>query len=89
MTTNVALIETDSRTIASPPSEAAPPPPPATMPTPASASANPIQAAGPQRPRPEATETSATSAGVAPTISAAWLTHVRSMPMFWSTITRP
>ena len=32
---------------------------------------------------------SATSAGTAPTISAAWLTLVRSMPAFWSTITRP
>ena len=38
---------TDSSTSASPPSEAPPPPPPATIPTPASASAKPSQAAGP------------------------------------------
>ena len=30
-----------------------------------------------------------TSTGTAPTISAAWLTLVRSMPAFWTTITMP
>ena len=46
------------------------------MPTPASASAKPTHAAGPQLPRPLATAISATSAGMAPTISEAWLTLV-------------
>ena len=49
--------------------------------------AEPGQRAG--LPRPVATAISATSAGVAPTISEAWLTLVRSMPAFWSTITMP
>ena len=86
-TTNVADSVTDSSTSASPSVDAPPPPPPATIPTPASASAKPSQAAGPVELRPSAAAISATSTGTAPTISAAWLTLVLSMPAFWSTIT--
>ena len=39
--------------------------------------------------RPSPAAISATSTGAAPTTSAAWLTLVRSMPAFWSTMTAP
>ena len=68
---------------------APPPPPPATIPTPASASAKPTHASGPVEPLPVAAAISATSAGTAPTISAAWLTLVAWMPAFCSMITMP
>ena len=86
---NAALPATEASTSRSPAPDTPPPPVPATSATPASASANPNQADRPADPRPAMVVKSATSAGTAPTISAAWLTLVRSMPAFWSTITRP
>ncbi len=64
------------------------PPPPATMPTPATPMSGPIHAAAPRAPPPAAMN-SVTSTGVAPTISAAWLTLVWPRPAFWSRITAP
>ncbi len=55
----------------------------------ASATSDPSHAPGPAVPRPAAAAKIATSTGTAPTISAAWLTLVRSMPAFWSRITAP
>ena len=65
------------------------PPDPATRPTPPSATAKPAHATGPVVERPRAAATSATRAGIAPTISAAWVTLVRAMPRFWSRTTPP
>jgi hypothetical protein len=86
---NAAESTTDASTIASPASEDPAPPAPATSPTPASASTLPAQPSGPAVPRRSATAVSATSTGTAPTISDAWLTFVRAMPAFWSTMTTP
>jgi hypothetical protein len=80
---------TDSSTSRSPASDVPVPPPPATRPTPASASSEPAHMSRPPEPRPSTAAMAATSTGTAPTISAAWLTLVRSMPAFWSTITTP
>ena len=67
---------TESPTRASPASVLPPPPPAATRPTPASAASALAQAAPLPCARPESTVMPATSTGVAPTISAAWLTLV-------------
>ena len=86
---NAADIVTESRTSRSPASEVPAPPPPATRATPASASSEPPHMRRLPEPRPSTAAMAATSTGTAPTISAAWLTLVRSMPAFWSTITTP
>jgi hypothetical protein len=88
-TMNPAEPLTEARTSRSPASDVPAPPPPATRPTPPSATSEPAQVSTVAAPRPSAAAITATSTGTAPTISAAWLTLVRSMPAFWSRITRP
>jgi hypothetical protein len=85
---NSAVSAADASTSRSPVSVASPPEP-ATRPTPPSAAANPAQASGPAVARPRAAAASATSAGTTPMMSAAWLTLVRAMPRFCSSITAP
>ena len=80
---------TEASTRRSPLSDVPVPPPPATRPTPASASSEPIHAVAAAVPRPSAAAMTATSTGTAPTMSAACVTLVRSMPVFWSRITAP
>ena len=80
---------TESSTSRSPASEVPAPPPPATRPTPASATSEPAQASALLAPRRSSAEMMTTSTGTAPTMSAAWLTLVRSRPAFCSRITPP
>jgi hypothetical protein len=70
----------------------APPPialPPVIRPTPASDSANPAQAAGRAIARCHTAAMTATSTGVAPTSSAAWVTLVLASPAFCSSTEPP
>ena len=80
---------TESSTSRSPASAVPAPPPPATRPTPASAISAPIHAGAGLEPRRRSAVMMTTSTGTAPTISAAWLTLVRSIPAFCSRITTP
>ena len=89
MTMNAAEPVTEISTSRSPATEVPSPPPPATRATPARATSEPAHASAPAELRPVSAPMIATSTGTAPTISAAWLTLVRSMPMFWSTMTPP
>ena len=89
MTMNAADIDTEPSTNRSPVIEVPAPPPPATRPTPASATSEPAHVAAPAVLRPNSEAMTATSTGTAPTISDAWVTLVRSMPAFCSTITAP
>jgi hypothetical protein len=89
MTMNAAEPETEASTSRSPVTEVPAPPPPATSPTPASATSEPAHVAAPAVLRPNRAAMTATSTGTAPTISDAWVTLVRSMPLFCSTITAP
>jgi hypothetical protein len=88
-TTNPADSTRDARTSASPVNVAAPPPSAAIPATPASATANPAHETGPTTLRPSPTAISATRIGVPPTSRAAWLTLVRAMPAFCTTMTMP
>jgi hypothetical protein len=89
-TVNTADTSSDASTTRSPPAVAPPPPPaPVTSPTPASDTANPVQATGWASVRCHTAATTATSTGAAPISRAAWLTLVRSMPMFCSTTDPP
>ena len=68
----------------------APPPwPPVIRPTPASDSANPAQATGRATVRCQSAAMTATSTGVAPISSAAWVTLVLVMPVFCTTTEPP
>jgi hypothetical protein len=87
--TNIAESTSDPSTNASPVNVDPDPPCEAMNPIPANAAAKPSQDTGPTLARPRPTVNSATSTGVAPTMSAAWLTLVRAMPEFCNTITRP
>ena len=89
-TVNVADSSSDSRTSPSPAMLALPcAPAVAISPTPASDTAYPAQAPGRATERNQAAEMSATSTGVAPTSSAAWLTLVRMIPAFCTKIVPP
>ena len=68
----------------SPPRVEPAPCPPAMKPTPARERANPAHATGRATPWPAMAARTATSTGVAPMRSAAWVTLVRSMPRFCS-----
>jgi hypothetical protein len=81
-TVNPADSSSDASTRASPLGVAPPPAPPVTRPTPASDTAKPAQATGRATVRCQAAAMIATSTGVAPISSAAWLTLVRVMPTF-------
>jgi hypothetical protein len=89
-TVNAADSASDASTRPSPVIVAPPwAPDPATSPTPASDTAYPAQAAGRATVRSAPAAISATSTGVAPTSSAAWLTLVRSTPAFITKIVAP
>ncbi len=82
-TVNVAASSSEASTRPSPPRVAPPPPPPAvTRPTPARDSAKPAQATGRATVCCHSAAMTATSTGIAPISSAAWVTLVRAMPAF-------
>jgi hypothetical protein len=89
-TVNAAESSTETSTRPSPRTVAPPPPPPAvTRPTPPSESANPAQATGRATARSHSAAMTATRTGTAPISSAAWLTLVRPIPAFCTTIVPP
>lgn len=89
-TVNEADSSSDSSTSPSPVTLALPcAPAPAISTTPASDTAYPAQAIGRATARNQAAEITATSTGVAPTSSAAWLTLVRMTPAFCTKIVPP
>src|SRR4051794_36558494 len=65
------------------------PPAPATRPTPAIATTQPAHDWGVELDRPRPAAISATSAGTAARISAAWVTLVRPIPVFWTATPKP
>jgi len=88
-TVNVADVSSDASTRPSPPTVAPAAWPPATSPTPARDAAKPTQATGRATLRCQIAAMIATSTGVAPTSSAAWLTLVRPIPAFCSSTEPP
>ena len=86
---NAADRSTEPSTSRSPGAVAPPPAAPATKAIPTSATPYPAQMRGRVALSPSPAASTATRTGTAPTTIAAWLTLVRSMPAFWSTITAP
>ena len=84
-----AISTTEARTMPSPASVAPPDCPPVIIPTPASDTAKPAQAAGPATVRCHAKATIATMTGAAPASRAACVTLVRAIPAFCSTSEPP
>jgi hypothetical protein len=88
-TVNPAEISCEASTRPSPPSVAPPPLPLATRPTPIRETAKPAHATGLAMLRCQTAVMIAMITGVAPTISAAWVTLVRTMPRFCSSTEPP